>query len=459
MDFAQWLALAGALLLALSFASAYVQRLPISSSTLYLALGLLLGPRALGWVELRMEPGSPWFERLTEVAVSVALFISGLKLRLPLRHAAWSPVYLLAGPLMLVSVGGVALVTHALLGFDWPVAVLFGAIIAPTDPVLAGAVSVSDAADRDRVKYALSGEAGLNDGTAFPFVLLALQWQKSRAEGWQWILRWAALDMIWAIGAALLVGYLLGRTFGRLVIHQRSEQRDTEAPSDFAALALIALAYTAGTALHALSFLCVFAAGVGLRRAEIGIVKATPHPDVAQRSAQSHDGALLKHPPAEHLVGARVAAEELEAPAIAAGVLVAETISFGNTVERLLEMVLVTLVGVAVSSYWDWRALPVAALLFFGLRPVLGYVLLAGTRTSSLQRFLIGWFGIRGIGSLYYLAYVQNHAPEISNVTEIGALTLSIISLSILLHGSSATPLLSFYGRQKTFWRRTAKAA
>jgi len=462
LSFAQWLALGGVLLLALSFTSAYVQRMPISSSTLYLLLGIVLGPRMLGWVELRVEPGGVWFERLTEVAVSVALFISGLKLRLPMRNAAWSPVFLLAGPLMLISVAGVALFSHGVLGLSWPAALLFGAVLAPTDPVLASAVSVDHAADRDRVKYALSGEAGLNDGTAFPFVLLALHCQEFRGKGWSWLWQWAALDLIWAVGAALVVGYLLGLTLGRLAIRQRSEQRDTEAPSDFAALALIALAYTAGTLLHALSFLAVFAAGVGLRRAEVGIVKATPHPDLAQRRERvveregEHGGEreTMTHPPAEHLVAAHVGAEELQAPAIAAGVLVDQTISFGSTVERTLELLLVTLVGVAVGTYWDWRALPVAALLFFVLRPVATYSMLSRTHTSPLQRWLIGWFGIRGIGSLYYLAYVQNHAPEGQNISELVGITVSVISLSILLHGSSATPLLSFYQRQKEFRQR-----
>lgn len=451
MSFEQWLAFVGGLLLALSFASAYVQRLPISSSTLYLLLGLVLGPRVLGWVELRIEPGSPWFERLTEVAVSVALFISGLKLRLPLRNVAWSAVWRLAGPLMIVSVLAVAVLGHSLLGLGWPVALLLGAVLAPTDPVLASAVSVDDAADRDRVKFALSGEAGLNDGTAFPFVILALHWQKSALRDWHWLLSWAALDLLWAIGAALLVGYLLGYTMGRWAILLRSHQRDTEAPSDFAALALMALAYTAGTLLHALSFLAVFAAGVGLRRAEVNIVKVTPHPDVQLQNTGHHQ---TMHPPAEHLVGAHVAAEELGAPAVAAGVLVDQTISFGSTIERLLELLLVTLVGVAVGSYWNWRALPIALLLFFVIRPVASYLLLVRTRTSPLQRWLIGWFGIRGIGSLYYLAYVQSHALDGRSSAELVDITVSVISVSILVHGSSATPLLAFYQRHKDFWRR-----
>lgn len=438
LGFTEWLALAGCLLLALSLASGYVQRLPISSSSVYLALGFVLGPRVLGWLELRVDGDSSWFGRLTEVAVVVALFISGLKLRLPPRHEAWAAVYRMAGPAMLLCIAGISAFAHWVLHLPGPQALLLGALLAPTDPVLAGAVSVSDAADRDRVKYALSGEAGLNDGTAFPFVVLALEWQRQATAG-TWLLRWFALDVVWAVGAALLVGYWLGLILGKWSIKQRTRHRDTEAPNDLAALALIALAYTAGHLLHAWGFLAVFAAGVGLRRAELGTVAATPHPEIVEHN--------VTHPPAEHLVAAKVAAHELEAPAVAAGVFVAETMSFGTTVERILELTLVTLVGAAIGSYWDWRAAAVALVLFFVLRPLSTYFCLIGTKTSPAQRLLVGWFGIRGIGSLYYLAYAQSQLPNHASGVQLAGLALSVISLSILVHGSSATPLLLLYQR------------
>jgi sodium/hydrogen antiporter len=450
LSFTQWLALLGCLLLALSLASSFVQRLPISSSSLYLGLGFVLGPRVLGLLELRLDAQNPSFERLTEMAVVVALFISGLKLRLPLKHSAWAAVWRLAGPVMVACIAGIALLAHYGLGLAAPYALLLGAVLAPTDPVLAGAVSVSDAADKDRVRYALSGEAGLNDGTAFPFVVLALEWLRRRSTtGSEWLVRWALLDVLWAIGAALAVGYSMGVTFGRWAIKLRSRQRDTEAPSDFVALALIALAYTVAHLLHSWGFLAVFAAGVGLRRAELGVVAETPHPELATRH--------VTHPPAEHLVGAHVQAQELEAPAVAAGVLVSETISFGGTLERLLELMLVTLVGAAVGSYWDSRALLIAAVLFFVLRPFTSYVLLRGTATSPLQKVMIGWFGIRGIGSLYYLSYALSHGLDKRAAVELVGLTLSVITVSIVLHGSSATPLLDFYKRNLSY-RRAQRA-
>lgn len=437
ISYVGWLAISGCLLAVLSLLSGYVRRLPISSSLVYLAFGFLLGPHGLGWIELRLASGSLWFERLTECAVVTALFISGLKLRLPPTHQAWAAAYRLAGPVMVLCIAGVAAMLHWALGLSPPTSLLLGAVLAPTDPVLAGAVSVSDAAERDRVKYGLSGEAGLNDGTAFPFVVLALAWRQGSLSDAGAIVRWVALDVVWAVGASLVAGYMLGLIIGRLSIEQRSRQRDTEAPNDLAAVALIALSYTAGHLLHAWSFLAVFAAGVGLRRAELSIVVETPHPEMARRQ--------VSHPPAEHLIGPKVRPEDIEAPAVAAGVLVAETMSFGTTVERVLEVVLVTLIGAAVGSYWEWRAVPVAFCLFFVLRPVSTYVMLLGTGTSALQRCIIGWFGIRGIGSLYYLAYAQNSLHPGAVAEPLGGLTLSIISLSILIHSTSATPLLALY--------------
>ena len=136
------MALGGLVLLLVALSSAYLRNLPISTSA----------------IDLR-ETG-PWFERLTEVAVIVALFVGGLKLRLPLRHPAWVAAYRLAGPVMLASILGVALCAHLLLGLDPAMALLAGAVLAPTDPVLASMVKVDSATDHDRVRYGLSGCSG-----------------------------------------------------------------------------------------------------------------------------------------------------------------------------------------------------------------------------------------------------------------------------------------------------------
>jgi len=448
MSFLAWVALVGALLLLLALSSAYLRNLPISTSAIYLALGLAIGPLGFGLIRIDLGEQIRWFERLTEVAVIVALFVGGLKLRLPLRDPAWIAARRLGGPVMLASIAGVALSAWQLLGLDPASALLLGAVLAPTDPVLAGTVKVSRAADHDRVRYGLSGEAGLNDGMAFPFVIFALLWAEHGGAG-GWITGWALHRLLWAVPAGLMLGFLLGRGVGRLAIWLRSRQQDTGAPSDFLALALIALSYVSAEFIGAWGFLATFAAGVGLRRAEMHVTRMTPHPD-QQKQTDGQNGSAQApepHPPAEELVGASVDAEELKEPAVAAGVLVAETISFGDTVERLLEIMLVVLVGVLLASQWDPRALPLALLLFLVIRPVATRILLADAPTTSAQRWLMGWFGIRGIGSLYYLCYALTHGLTGPAAADLAGLTISVVALSILIHGISARPLLARYER------------
>jgi NhaP-type Na+/H+ or K+/H+ antiporter len=441
MSFLGWMALGGALLLLLALSSTYLRNLPITTSGVYLGLGLAIGPVGLGLLQIDLREAVPWLERLTEIAVILALFVGGLKLRLPLRDPAWLAAYRLAGPVMLATILGVALVVRLFPGMDTATALLLGAVLAPTDPVLAGAVKVTGAADHDRVRYGLSGEAGLNDGMAFPFVVFALLWGEHDGPG-AWIVEWSLERLIWAVPAGLVLGFVLGRVVGRAAIALRSRQRDTAAPSDFLALALIALSYVGAEAIGAWGFLAAFAAGVGLRHAELHVTQQSPHPDVSSSTAES-----VPHPPPEELVGASVAAEELDEPAVAAGVLVAETISFGDTAERLLEVLLVVLVGVLLASYWDPRGILLALVVFLFIRPLAAYLLLAGTPTSAAQRWLMGWFGIRGIGSLYYLSYALSHGLS-GPAAEVARLTISTVALSILIHGASVRPVLAWYERR-----------
>ena len=440
MTFLGWMALAGGLLLLMALSSAYLRNLPISSSAIYLALGLAIGPLGFGWLEIDLRDEVGWFERLTEVSVIVALFVGGLKLRLPLRDSAWVAARRLGGPIMLATIIGVAVCVKLLLGVDTAMALLIGAVLAPTDPVLAGTVKVNSAADHDRMRYGVSGEAGLNDGMAFPFVIFALLWAEHGGPG-EWIAAWGLSRLLWAVPAGLLLGFLLGRGMGRLAIWLRSHQQDTGAPSDFLALALITLSYVGAEVIGAWGFLATFAAGVGLRHAELHVTRTTP--SRAQRQSESSEDSPVPHPPAEQLVGASVQEEELKEPAVAAGVLVAETISFGDTAERLLEVMLVVLVGVLLASHWDPRAIPLALALFFVIRPLATRLLLVGTPTTNLQRWLMGWFGIRGIGSLYYLSYALRHGLAPAAASDLAGLTISVVALSIFVHGMTARPLLA----------------
>ncbi len=441
MDFLGWTALIGAVLLFMALSSAYIRRMPITTSAIYLFLGLAVSPLVFNLINVDFIESKVKFEHLTEIAVIVSLFIGGLKLRLPLTNPAWTAAFRLAAPVMLVSIIGVAAFLHFAFNFDWAFSFLLGAVLAPTDPVLASEVSVSDAADEDRMSYGLSGEAGFNDGAAFPFVIFALLWMNNGDFG-DWIGGWALHRIVWAIPAGLLFGFFLGKGIGHLAIWIRNRHQDNESPNDFLALALIALSYVGAETVGAWGFLAVFAAGLGFRSAEVKTVKENPLSETDDK--KSDENSSNAHPPAEDLVGDGIDEKDLKHPVKAAGIVVSEIISFGETAERLLEVMLVILVGICVAVYWDWRAIPLAAALFFVIRPLAAQIFLLKTPTGTKQRLLMGWFGIRGIGSLYYLSYALTHGFE-ENAKDAVGITFSVIALSILIHGISTQPIINWY--------------
>lgn len=114
-----------------------------------------------------------------------------------------------------------------------------------------------------------------------------------------------------------------------------------------------------------------------------------------------------------------------------------------------MEVFLVTLLGVVLVTHWDWRALWVGAVLFCVIRPACVALMPWGSLLAWRQRMLIGWFGIRGIGSLFYLFYALNHGLTDTVAAQCTDLTLSVVALSILLHGISTQPLLARYEQLK----------
>ena len=174
MTEAYWFTTAGLLLVGIVLASTLLRRLPISTAIIYLGVGLLLGPGALGLLSWDAVREAEILKYITEVAVIVSLFTVGLKWRTPLTADFWSLPVRLATVGMVLTICAVTLIGTTLLALPLGAAVLLGAVLAPTDPVLASEVQVRSSTDRDAVRYALSGEAGLNDGLAFPFVMLGL---------------------------------------------------------------------------------------------------------------------------------------------------------------------------------------------------------------------------------------------------------------------------------------------
>ncbi|SDG25106.1 cation:proton antiporter [Pseudomonas abietaniphila] len=444
MSFILCMTVLGVLLMLLALTSSSLRWLPVTTSAVCLGFGTGIGPWGLDLVQLDIRDARHWLERLTEVAVLFSLFNTGIKLRLSLHRKAWHSAYLLAGPVMLASILGVCLVAHYLLEVPWAIALLLGAMLSPTDPVLAGLVQVNNAQDFDRVRFGLSGEAGLNDGTAFPFVIFALLFLGHGPSDFTWVQGWLLKNLIWGVPVGLLIGYGLGRGVGHLMIYLRIKNADsTSSPNDFLALALIAVAYVVAEGLGAYGFLSVFAAGLGLRRAEV----RTTQSDLPSEHVTKP---VLGHMDSDPRAATVTRHEELSESQLAAGVMMGDMLAFGSLVERAMEVLLITLLGAAIALYWDWRAVGLGLALFCVIRPLSVWLLISGRLLSRPQKALVGWFGIRGIGTLYYLCYALSHGLPAEAVQTTIGLTLSVVALSILLHGISIQPLLERYERSMT---------
>jgi NhaP-type Na+/H+ or K+/H+ antiporter len=428
MSFAHWTLLIGVLLITMALSGTLLKRLPISASMLYLAVGYGFGPAGWGLMAFHPLEDAALLERMAEATVLISLFATGLKLGLPLTHRDWRLPVRLAFLSMLLTVALIALTAMLGLGFSIGAAVLLGAILAPTDPVLASEVQVEDAWDRDRLRFSLTGEGSLNDGAAFPFVMLGLGLlglHDLGTAGW----RWFAVDLCWAIAGGLLIGGVLGALIGKLVVHLRTRHQEAIGLDEFLALGLIALTYGIAQLSHTYGFLAVFAAGLALQRVK-------EQPSANRPSTAGRLGFRDRHAHEEFATDSEHAS----------AYMTQEVQGFNEQLERIAELSIVLAIGtmlpliqVPVGAAWF---LP---LLFLGLRPMSVAVGLVGSTTTRRQRLLMAWFGIRGIGSLYYLMYAITHGLPRALAESFTAITLATVAVSILVHGISVTPVMHRY--------------
>ncbi len=296
MHTALWFIIAGTLLTVMALAATTLRRLPLSSSQLYLLVGLGLGPLGLGLLIVNPIEQAKLLEVVTEIVVTLSLFAAGLKLRTPLSDGRWKRPVRLATLSMTLTVAGIAAVGHWFLGLPWGAAVLLGGVLAPTDPVLASDVQIENPDDTDRLRFSLTGEAGFNDGAAFPFVMLGLGLLglHELGDGW-W--RWWAVDVVWAVLGGLAIGAALGIAVGRLVVYLRRTHRQAVGSDDFLALGLVALSYGVALMLSSYAFLAAFAAGLALRyeeRRESGD-QASAEVEAMAREGESEEVAVDAH--------------------------------------------------------------------------------------------------------------------------------------------------------------------
>ena len=440
MEFTAWYLIVGAVLIMMALGGSLVKRLPLTPSMLYLALGVALGPYGAGFIRIDPIVDASLVERVSEIAVIISLFTAGLKLRSPLTDARWRLPIRLASLSMIVTVALITLTGVTLLGLPLGAAILLGAVLAPTDPVLASDVQVSEPNDRDRLRFSLTGEAGFNDGTAFPFVMLGLGVMGLRELGplgW----RWFAVDVAWAIAGGILIGWLAGRVVGRLVLFLRQRHKEAVGLDDFLSLGLLALAYGTAIAAHAYGFLAVFAAGLAL-----GQIEAEPR-GAGAGTGKSRDE--TNPPPVDVVQAAGASRKEQIAtdPQTAHAYMAQAVLGFNEQLERIAEVAMVILLGGMLIVPGWLSALWFVPLLLLVIRPIAVWTGTVGTRATTQQRGLISWFGIRGIGSIYYLTYAIAHGPDERTAGKLTAITFVVVAASITLHGVSVTPLMERYGK------------
>lgn len=429
MENGTWFLLIGLLMLGRGLTSTILTRSPFSSSIVYLAVGLIAGPMVLNLFRFNPIEEAPLLEILTEVAVLISLFSAGIKMPVPVTVKQWTRPVLLAWLAMALTVGLVAAFTYVVFSLPLGLAVLLGAILAPTDPVLATDVQSRHPGDKDHLRFNLTSEAGMNDGSAFPFVMLGLGLlglHDLGTSGWKWI----TLDVLWATSAAIVVGILGGMLLAQIGWKLRCSEFKHEILDDLAGLGLIALVYGISLSVDAWGFLAVFFSGVALRQAELKL---------SERHAHQFNSVKQKN----NAVAAD--AKNSEPPIISV-----ESLVFGAHLERLSEMLLVFLLGGMLAfQFWNWNTFGLALFLFLIARPLSVYISLAGTNTSWTLRSMIGWFGVRGIGSIYYLMYAIQHGLDKHLAEQLTQYVLVVVTLSIIVHGTSVKPIM------EKFWRRS----
>lgn len=428
MTIAQWFTFVGGLLLFMGMMFTVIKRLPVTSAIIYLAVGLIMGPTVLDLFHFNPLKESALLEVLTEIAVLISLFSAGVKMPVPFGFARWRAPVLLATVSMAASVGMITAFAYFLLGLPLGAGVLLGAILAPTDPVLATDVQSRHPGDRDQLRFTLTSEAGMNDGTAFPFVMLGMGLLGLHEIG-DFGLRWAVADVLWATLGGIAIGVAAGTALAYLGWKLRGERHRHELLDDFLGLGLIGLVYGLSVQVQAWGFLAVFFAAVALRQTELKLAnpsRRSPDARIAPDSGRS----INPTPDA--------------APTVSQGALI-----FKEHLERLSELLLVLLLGGTLyPDSWSWQAVELALFLFVVARPFSVMIGLLGTRPSRRMLGMTGWFGVRGIGSLYYLMYAIQHGLPEPLALKLMQLTLIVVVLSILIHGTSVKPLMNL------FWRR-----
>ncbi|WP_233442156.1 cation:proton antiporter [Lentzea atacamensis] len=407
---------AGLATLAAALLPRLLDRAPISMPMLFLGAGAL----TFSAVEPLPDPDpvqhSSVLLHVTEICVIISLMGAGLALNRAVSLRGWASTWRLLAITMPLSIIAVGLLGWGVLGLGVGASVLLAAALAPTDPVLASEVQVAEPAenpesDEDEARFALTSEAGLNDGLAFPFTYAAIAISVVGAAPSGWLAHWLAVDVAWRLVSGVAVGLVIGWALGKLFFSAPSKKlRLAEHAEGFVALAATFLAYGIAELIEGYGFIAVFVCAC------------------AVRASERHHG--------YHQVLHR----------------------YVEQAERMLTVLIVFLLGgAAATGLLDgvrWHEILVVGVILLLVRPLTGWIGLVAGRTGPRERAVIAFFGVRGVGSLFYVTYALQEG-QFSDQTTVWRIVGLVIIGSILLHGLSASPVMWLLDRKR---RRKARA-
>lgn len=391
----------------------------------YFGIGFLLGPQVFGVVRLDPVASQAFLEAPLKSRLDFTLHrgsqAAGSSARLQMAGNNLAGIWI-DGPDRWPDYAGWSFLLRLPAGATR----LLGAILAPTDPVLASDVELDSPFDRSRLRFGITGEAGMNDGTAFPFAILGLDLLRGTLEGGGWV--WFVRDMIWLTVGGLAIGAILSTLLARYILHLRGAHGEGFGRHDFLALGMLLLTYGVAQLCHASGFLAVFAAGYALRRVEMN------------RNPDRHENT------AELPVSVEKKKELAASPEKGAAYLTEAVLELNEHFKRMAELGMVILFGILFTpKSLPQEALWLVPLLFLLIRPASAEIGLWGAKVPRLDRRLIGWFGLRGIGSHYYLFYAFGHGLPASLQPRLLGITFAFVACSIVLHGASVTPLMRWF--------------
>ena len=389
-----------------SFSPIILKRFKISFTIPLLFLGAILYylKAPLPW------PDPIWNESLTihfsELVVIISLMVAGLKIGLNYSWKEWRNPLRLLGITMPLFMVAVFLFTYYILKFDGPISLLLAAVLAPTDPALASEIQLnkkqSASSKNVGIQYNLTAEAGLNDGLAFPFIFLAIVWSKNGslgAEQWQ---EWLSFYLIYKLVIGILVGIIIGFLYSYFT-KKLSNDNNRKIHQAFVAISLTLISYGLAEILNSYGFLSVFFAGLF----------AHYHKHQKNVSTESEP-----------------------------------SLGFIDNIEKFLIIFWIIFFGGSVmAGILDF--ITTTSLLFcFGLvlilRPLLGYISFYKTDLTPKKKLAISFFGIRGIGSVFYLSYAIKHG-NFQDANQLYSIVALVILISIILHGFTAKRMINAF--------------